>query len=26
LFVAARLIGKRQGISEILWQEAKKPS
>ena len=26
LFVAARLIGKRQGISEILWQEAAKPS
>jgi cob(I)alamin adenosyltransferase len=26
LFVAARLIGKRQGISEILWQEAEKPS
>ena len=25
LFVAARLIAKRQGISEILWQAAKKP-
>lgn len=25
LFVAARLIGKRQGIAEILWQEAEKP-
>lgn len=25
LFVAARLIAKRQGIAEILWQEAEKP-
>ena len=25
LFVAARLIAKRQGVSEILWQAAKKP-
>ena len=25
LFVAARLIAKRQGIQEILWQEAAKP-
>ncbi|MBK5536690.1 cob(I)yrinic acid a,c-diamide adenosyltransferase [Pseudomonas sp. TH05] len=26
LFVAARLIAKRQGIAEILWQAAEKPS
>jgi cob(I)alamin adenosyltransferase len=26
LFVAARLIAKRQGIAEILWQEAEKPA
>ncbi|MCQ3001925.1 cob(I)yrinic acid a,c-diamide adenosyltransferase [Pseudomonas syringae] len=26
LFVAARLIAKRQGIAEILWEAAKKPS
>ncbi len=25
LFVAARLIGKRQGIAEVLWQAAEKP-
>ncbi|NBB11373.1 cob(I)yrinic acid a,c-diamide adenosyltransferase [Pseudomonas sp. SLFW] len=25
LFVAARIIAKRQGVSEILWQPAKKP-
>jgi len=26
LFVAARLIAKRQGIAEILWQAAAKPA
>lgn len=26
LFVAARLIAKRQGVAEILWEAAKKPS
>ena len=26
LFVAARLIAKRQGIAEILWQAAQKPT
>jgi cob(I)alamin adenosyltransferase len=25
LFVAARLIAKRQGVAEILWQAAAKP-
>jgi len=25
LFVAARMIAKRQGIAEILWEAAKKP-
>ena len=25
LFVAARLIGKRQGVGEVLWQAAEKP-
>jgi cob(I)alamin adenosyltransferase len=26
LFVAARLIGRRQNIKEILWQAASKPN
>lgn len=25
LFVAARIIGRRQGVSEVLWQAAKRP-
>ncbi|MBA1324799.1 ATP:cob(I)alamin adenosyltransferase, partial [Pseudomonas plecoglossicida] len=25
LFVAARIIGRRQGVAEVLWQAAKKP-
>jgi cob(I)alamin adenosyltransferase len=25
LFVAARIIGRRQGVAEVLWQPAEKP-